>query len=97
MTFKVVEVIDGNTFRIYPGWKIRGKEGDIVGINGCNAPKQGQLGCQAAKEKLEKLILDNHIELKKPVKITYGKFPYGRLLSDVYLDEESLVFFLEHQ
>ena len=93
MAFKVTEVIDGDTFKVSPGWKWNDKEGDTVRANGYDTPEQGQPGYQEAKEKLEKLILGKDVELKNPIKITYG-----RLLCDVYIGGKNLAsFFPEYQ
>lgn len=93
MSFRVSEVIDGDTFKVSPNWKWNDKEGNIVRANGYDTPEKGQQGYQTAKEKLEKLILDKDVELKNPVKITYE-----RLLCDVYVDGKNLAsFFPEYK
>lgn len=93
MAFKVTEVIDGDTFKVSPGWKWKDEEGDTVRANGYDAPEKDQPGYQKAKEKLEKLILDKNVELKNPIKVTYG-----RLLCDVYIGEKNVaIFFSEFQ
>ena len=80
MAFKVTSIIDGDTFKVSPKWTWNGQEGDTVRANGYNTPEQGQPGYQAAKEKLERLILGKYVELKNSIKISYG-----RLLCDVYI------------
>ena len=93
MASKVTEVIDGDTFKVSPCWKWNDKEGDTVRANGYDTPEQGQVGYQAAKERLEELILGKDVELKNPIKITYG-----RLLCDVYIAGKNLAsFFPEYQ
>lgn len=93
MVFEVTEVIDGDTFKVSPNWKWDDKEGDTVRPNGYNTPEQGQPGYQAAKEKLEGLILGKNVELKNAIKITYG-----RLLCDGYIDGKNIAsFFPEYQ
>ena len=93
MSFKVIKVIDGDTFEVSPKWEWNNQEGNIVRANGYDAPEQGQPGYQAAKDKLTSLILGKEVELKNPIKITYG-----RLLCDVYYQGKNLAeYFPEYQ
>ena len=93
MAFKVTSIIDGDTFKVSPKWTWNGQKGDTVRANGYNTPEQGQPGYQAAKEKLERLILGKYVELKNSIKITYG-----RLLCDVYIGGKNLAdYFPEYQ
>ncbi|MEW5799663.1 MAG: thermonuclease family protein [Bacteroidota bacterium] len=93
MAFKVTKVIDGDTFEVSPNWKWNNEEGNVVRPNGYDAPEEGQAGYQAAKEKLTKLILGKDVELKNPIKLTYG-----RLLCDVFVSGKNLAdFFPEYK
>lgn len=74
--FKVTKVIDGDTFEIEGNKKIR-----LIGIN---APEMGQPYSLLAKEKLEELILNKNVRLKKDVS---EKDKYGRLLRYVFQDK----------
>ncbi|MBW2321883.1 MAG: thermonuclease family protein [Deltaproteobacteria bacterium] len=85
MSFRVTEVIDGDTFEVSPNWKWNNETGNIVRANGYNTPEEGKPGYQAAKDKLRELILNKDVELIKAVKITYG-----RLLCDVEYDGKNL-------
>jgi len=85
MSFRVTEVIDGDTFEVSPNWKWNNETGNIVRANGYNTPEEGKPGYQAAKDKLRELILNKDVELVKAVKITYG-----RLLCDVEYDGKNL-------
>lgn len=85
MAFKVIEVIDGDTFRVSPNWKWNDEKGDIVRPNGYNTPEKGEVGYESTKNKLERLILGKNVELKNVIKLTYG-----RLLCDVYIGGENL-------
>jgi len=89
MSFKVIKIIDGDTFEVSPKWKWNNQEGNIVRANGYDTPEEGQPGYQAAKDKLTRLILGKEVELKNPIKITYG-----RLLCDVYYQGKNLVDYL---
>jgi len=92
MAFKVTKVIDGDTFEVSPNWKWNNKEGDIVRSNGYNTPEEGEKGYKSAQEKLSKLILGKEVELKNPIKLTYG-----RLLCDVYYNGKNLAaYFSEY-
>ena len=93
MGFKVIGVIDGDTFEVSPNWKWNDQTGSIVRANGYDTPEEGQLGYQAAKEKLKNLILNKEVKLKNPIRITYG-----RLLCDVYYNGKNLAdYFPEYQ
>ena len=85
MSFKVTEVIDGDTFEVSPNWKWKEETGNRVRPTGYDTPEKGQPGYEAAKDKLAKLILGKEVELKNPIKITYG-----RLLCDVDYKEKKL-------
>ena len=85
MSFKVIKVIDGDTFTVSPNWHYENNSGDIVRPTGYNSPEQGQYGFEEAKEKLRMLIEGKNVELKNPIKITYG-----RLLCDVYYNGRQL-------
>ena len=85
MAFKVACVIDGVTFAVKPDWKFRNVSGDIVQAEGYGTPERGQRGYHAAKDKLTELILGKFVELKDPIKVTYG-----RLLCDVYLKGKNI-------
>lgn len=93
MIRRVSEVIDGDTFKVSPNWEWNKEKGDTVRAHGYNTPEEGQEGYQEAKKKLKELILDKDVELKNPV-----KFTYGRLLCDVYVDGKNLAsFFPEYK
>jgi len=93
MAFRVTEIVDGDTFKISPNWKWNEQEGDTVRPNGYDTPEKGEPGYQAAKEKLERLILGKEVELKNTIGITYR-----RLLCDVYVGGRNLAdFFPKYQ
>jgi len=64
-TFKVVAVIDGNTFEVSPKWEFGGETGDLVQAKGYTAPKSGQ-GAMAVEQKLSGLIHNKKVELGSP-------------------------------
>ncbi len=79
MSFKVKEVIHGDTFDVIPGWEWDGKEGDRVRIAILDAAELHQLGGQVAKTKLKNLIEGKAVELKNAVNMSYG-----RIVCDVH-------------
>lgn len=88
MAFKVVEVIDGDTFRVQPTWNWKGHSGDRVRPIGWDAPERGQPGYLTAKSKLTELILGRTVDLRSPVRISYD-----RLLCEVYLEGKNIASF----
>ena len=93
METNVIEVIDGDTFRVSPRWKWNDKTGDKVRPTGYNTPEEGEEGYEEAKEKLRNLIEGETVELKNAVKVSYD-----RLLCDVYYNGKNLAdYFLEYQ
>jgi hypothetical protein len=79
MVFTVIRVINGNTFEVSPQWDWNGRTGSVVKANGYDVPdQQGGPGYQTAKDKLEKLLLNEQVELVKPLPL-----PSGPLLADV--------------
>jgi micrococcal nuclease len=77
--FTVVEVIDGDTFKVRGGWRWRGQTGDLVRPTGYDTPEKGEEGYHEARRKLEALILGKTVEIEDVKKIDRG-----RLVADVY-------------
>lgn len=77
-SYKVVRVIDGDTFETVEKQRIR--------IDGIEAPEKGMCGADAASKELSKLILSKKVYLK----IRYVD-AYKRLISDVYDANGNLV------
>ena len=71
----VVEVIDGDTFRLYSGAVVR-----MICVD---SPEEGDHGYLESKEFLSSLILDEEVILERDVE-EYDA--YGRLLGYVYAD-----------
>ena len=78
MSFTVLRVISGDTIEVSPNWNWSNQTGRTVKINGYNAPKEDEPGFETAKDKLEKLVLNEQVELTELLKL-----PSGRLLADV--------------
>jgi endonuclease YncB( thermonuclease family) len=77
--FRVTDVVDGDTFDVTPQWRWNGQGGVRVRPTGYDAPELHEYGGQAAKEKLSRLILGEHVELG-----TAYRIDRGRLVCDVY-------------
>ena len=93
MTYKVSNVIDGDTFEVLPPWKWRDQSGIRVRPTGYSTPEEGIVGYQRAKDKLTTLILEKEVELKNQVDIDYD-----RLACDVYFDGKNLAdYFPEYK
>ena len=90
--FKVIKIVDGDTFKISPGWKWDNEKGNIIRPVGYDTPEKGEPGFQKAKEKLKKLLLNKKVKLKNPIKLSYT-----RLLCTVYINRKNLAkFFPEY-
>jgi len=91
--FNVISIIDGDTFDVSSGWRWNGNSGTRVRPTGYNAPELHAYGGQAAKERLERLILGKNVELGSAYRIDRG-----RLVCDVYLRGKNLAdHFPEYQ
>lgn len=85
MNFSVIEIIDGDTFKVFPKWKWNNDEGDLVRPTGYNTPELGKPGFNQNKERLANLLLGKTVQLSNPIKLTFG-----RLLCDVALSNRNL-------
>jgi endonuclease YncB( thermonuclease family) len=83
--FKVTEIVDGDTFKIDPGWKWNGKTGNTIRPLGYDTPEKGEPEFNETTEKLKQLLLNQEVELKNPIKLSYN-----RLLCDVYFNNKKL-------
>lgn len=84
-SFKVINVIDGDTFDVTPKWKWNSQTGNRVRPTGYDAPELHEPGGQAAKEKLKRLILNQEVDLREAHTIDRG-----RLVCDVYYNGRNL-------
>ncbi len=93
MKAKVIEVIDGDTFKISPRWEWNGQKGDLVRPTGYDTPEKGSPKYIQLTNKLKALILGKLIELK-----TGYKIDRGRLVCDVYFNGKHLAeYFPEYK
>lgn len=86
--FRVVNIVDGDTFEVSPQWRWSGQDGAHVRPTGYDAPELHEYGGQAAKEKLSRLVLGEQVELRVAHKIDRG-----RLVCDVYFKGRNLADF----
>lgn len=92
---KVVEIIDGDTFSINPGWQWNGQLGNRVRPTGYDAPERDKdpSGWLQAKEKLTRLILGKEVEIRDAHIVDRG-----RLVCDVYFSGRYLAdYFPEYK
>ena len=93
MSFKVIKIIDGDTFEVTPKWKFNNTKGTGVRPTGYDTPERGQVGYKEAANKLSSLLLNKNVELKKPIKLSYT-----RLLCEVYYNRKNLAsYFPEYK
>lgn len=91
--FQVIEVIDGDTFKVSPNWEWDGKTGDTVRPLGYDTPEIGEPEHEQMTQELSELILGKNVELKNVVNMTYG-----RILCDVYIGGNNLAsYFSQYQ
>lgn len=83
--FYVSDVIDGDTFDVRGGWTWNGYSGTRVRPTGYNTPEMHHYGGQAAKQKLERLILGQQVEIRAA-----HKLDHNRLVCDVYYQGRNL-------
>jgi endonuclease YncB( thermonuclease family) len=92
-TFKVTQIIDGDTFSVTPVWIWDNKSGDRVRPKGYDAPETGTSGAASATKTLSNLLVGQDIELSNAVTIDRG-----RLVCDVYLNGKNLAdYFTRYQ
>ncbi len=93
MAFKATNIIDGDTFEVSPNWQWNNQTGNRVRPSGYDAPEIGQLGYEAAKEKLKTVVLGKNVELGSAYRIDRG-----RIVCDVYCNGINLAnYFPEYR
>lgn len=91
--WKVVEVIDGDTFVVYPEWVWENKKGNLIRPLGYDTPEINEYGYEEAKQKLKRLIMGKTVELGRGVGIDRG-----RLLCHVFYNGKDLAeYFPEYK
>lgn len=83
--FKVVSIVDGDTFDVDPGWKWNSENGKRIRPTGYDAAEIGSRAGQLATEKLAGLILNQKVELRKAHRVDRG-----RLVCDVFFQGRDL-------
>lgn len=78
ITFKVVEVIDGDTFKIKMDKEVR-----RVRLMGVDTPQMGKCLSLEAKEKLVNLVLAKEVRVEDQF-----SDPYGRIMANVFVGNE---------
>lgn len=91
--FKVIKVIDGDTFDVSPDWRWGGQTGFRVRPTGYDAPELPTQSGKAAKSKLENIALGESVELGEAYRIDRG-----RLVCQVFIQGHNLsAYFPEYQ
>lgn len=83
--FKVINIIDGDTFDVAPGWSWNNQTGSRVRPVGYDAPEMNTTAGKAAKGKLERLALGKTVQLGSAYRIDRG-----RLVCEVFLNGNNL-------
>jgi hypothetical protein len=91
MQLFVTYVIDGESFRVNPEWRMFGERGEIVQIRGHEAPGIDHPGGLAFKERLEELVLHRSVELVNMVRIAPDVIE-----ADVYISGQSIAEQMTH-
>lgn len=87
--FKVVRIVDGDTFDMKPDWKWNGETGSRVRPAGYDAAEIGSPAGQSAKDKLQRLVLNQKVDLGDAYRVDRG-----RLVCEVFFRERSLTSYL---
>lgn len=90
MAFRVIEVLEGDTLKVFPNWSWHKKSGNIVKLNDYETPQKGEIGSEIAKKRLKNLILNEKVEIKNPQDIDKKK----RLIADIYYRGKNLIHYL---
>jgi len=92
-SFRVISIVDGDTFDVSPQWKWNGETGTRIRPTGYDAPELGAHGGQAAKNQLTQLIFNEQVELG-----TAYKVDRGRLVCNVFFRNRNLAaYFPDYQ
>ena len=90
--FRVISIIDGDTFEVSPEWKWNGETGTRVRPAGYDTPKLYTAKGQKAKDALSKLIIGQQVELRTAYKVDRGS-----LVCEVFVGSRNLAeFFPEY-
>ncbi|MFH1740601.1 MAG: thermonuclease family protein [bacterium] len=91
--FRVITIVDGDTFDVSPRWQWNGQTGSRIRPAGYDAPELTGLRGYIAKTRLEKLILGHDVELRSA-----HTMDRGRLVCEVYYGGKNLAdYFPEYQ
>ena len=92
--FQVIEVTDGDTFKVKGNWTMGNATGNLVRPTGYNTPEKEERGYKEAKQKLTQLILNKTVDVKNIQAID----KHGRLVADIYLEGKNLAdYFPEYK
>lgn len=83
--FKVIAIVDGDTFDVEPNWSFGGKSGSRVRPAGYDAPELSGLHGAVARSWLSDLLLHKTVQLG-----TAYRVDRGRLVCEVFLNGQNL-------
>ena len=90
--FTVIDIIDGDTYKVSPDWKWNGKSGNVVRPLGFDTPERGEPSFEQATATARTLLSGKRVELKNPVSISYG-----RLVCEVWISGRNIAeYFQRH-
>lgn len=84
--YQVIEVIDGDTFRIKSG-----KEDRRVRLMGVDTPEAGKCLAEGAKDKLTELVMGKDVILKDQFSDPYGRIMANVFAGNIYVNKEILL------
>ena len=92
--FEVLEVVDGDTFKIKGNWQVGIRIGNVVRPTGYDTPEKGETGYESTKQKLKTLILNKKVDIRTVKAID----KWRRLVADVYFNNVNLAtYFTEYK
>jgi hypothetical protein len=101
--FRVIDVIDGDTIKLSPGWNWKLSngdtlKGDTIRIFGYHLPPEGSYGFNFAKEKLKKLLLNQNITLKNAMVLPLNESKNSKIACKVLLNDVDIAsYFPEYK
>jgi len=90
MAFRVIEILEGDTFKVFPNWSWHKESGNIVKIYDYESPEKGESRYEIAKKRLKNLIQNKKVEIKDPKDIDKNKI----LIADIYYKGKNLIHYL---
>lgn len=84
-----MNIVDGDTFDVSPGWQWENSIGSRVRPTGFDAPETGERGALSAKRELLRLLIGKKVVLGPAYRVDRG-----RLVCDVFFRGKALASYL---